>query len=467
MPFPSIRFAFFLLLVWPVFLAVPSAARWVWLLVASVAFFASLEVPALLAALAAAVIVSYSVGRLIAQTTGWWRRLAFYAGIAGNLLVLGAFKYLPSGVLDGGGGSGFLATVGVSYFTFQGISYVVDVYVGSTKAERHLGVFALYMSFFPKLLQGPIERASELLPQLRQRFVLDADAVRAGGLLFLWGLFKKTVVADRAGPLVDAVYDSAGAYSGIPVLLATYLYAVQLYCDFSGYTDMALGVGRLFGIRLTQNFANPYGARSVAEFWRRWHISFSRWLLDYVFKPLQFALRDWGVHGSAVALIATFLASGLWHGAGWTYVVWGLLHGTYMAASIYSRKMRKTLTDRVFKGWPRVAIAWQICATTHLVLLSWVVFRARSVGDAARLLGSIGPSVDGVLDLLFLNGIYSFAVLALGASAVGWVDMLKGPRISSLLTAPTTLRWAAYYGLVGAVLIFGVDGRGTFIYFQF
>lgn len=467
MPFHTLRFAFFILLVWPVFLAMPSGARWMWLLVASLVFFAALGVPALVAALVVVVGVSYACGRLLGEATGTTRRLLLYGGIVANLLVLGAFKYLPHGVLDSGSSPALLATVGVSYFTFQGVSYLVDVYVGSTEVERHFGLFALYMSFFPKLLQGPIERASELIPQLRQRFVLDADAVRTGGLLFLWGLFKKTVVADRAGPLVDAVYDPAGTYSGIPIMLATYLYAVQLYCDFSGYTDMALGIGRLFGIRLTQNFANPYGARSIAEFWRRWHISFSRWILDYVFKPLQFTLRDWGLHGSAVALLVTFLVSGIWHGAGWTYLIWGLMHGVYMAVSIYTRRARKTVTDRVFKGWPLTAAAWQIFATLHLVLFSWIVFRAPSLRDAVRLMGSLGVSTDGTLDLLFLNGVYSFAVLALGTLAVAWVDVFKGPRIGSLLAAAPRLRWAAYYGLVGAVLVFGVDGRGTFIYFQF
>lgn len=467
MPFHTLRFAFFIAIVWPVFLAMPSGTRWMWLLAASLAFFAALGVPALVAALVVVVAVSYTCGRILAETTGTTRRLLLSVGIVANVLVLGAFKYLPHGILDSGSGPTLLATVGVSYFTFQGVSYLVDVYVGNAEVERHLGLFALYMSLFPKLLQGPIERANELIPQLRERFVPTEEAVRAGGLLFLWGLFKKTVVADRAGPLVDAVYDPAGTYSGIPIMLGTYLYAVQLYCDFSGYTDMALGIGRLFGIRLTQNFANPYGARSIAEFWRRWHISFSRWILDYVFKPLQFTLRDWGLHGSAVALLVTFFVSGIWHGAGWTYVVWGLMHGTYMAVSIYSRRVRKTVADRVFKGWPQVAAAWQIFATLHLVLLSWVVFRAPSLRDAVRLMGSLGMSTDGVLDLLFLNGIYSFAVLAVGALAVACVDVFKGPRIGSLLSTPPGLRWAAYYGLVTAVLVFGVDGRGTFIYFQF
>jgi alginate O-acetyltransferase complex protein AlgI len=466
MPFHTLRFAFFILLVWPLFLATPHAARWMLLLVASVLFFAALGVPALLVALAVVTTVSYVAGALIAMTeAAGARRALLWTAIAANVLVLAAFKYLPAGTL--GGGTTLLAAVGVSFFTFQGISYVIDVYIGAAEAERHVGYFALYMAFFPKLLQGPIERAGELIPQLRRRFTPDDETLRSAAILFLWGLFKKTVVADRAGPIVDAVYDGAGDYHGLTVVVATYAYAIQLYCDWSGYTDMALGVGQLFGIRLTQNFANPYLARSIAEFWRKWHISFSRWILDYLFKPLQFALRDWGVHGTAAALLVTFLVSGVWHGAGWTYVVWGLMHGTYMVVSIYSRGWRKRAAGRLLSGRPLTTATWQVFATMHLVLLSWVVFRARNLHDAWTLLTSIGGSADGVLDLLFLNGIYSFTVLALGTLAVAWVDWMKGPRISGLLTMPVTLRWAAYYVLAAAILVLGADGRGTFIYFQF
>ena len=346
MLFHTLHFAFFFLVVFPGFLLAPHRARWCILLCASLVFFGALGVPALVFALAAVTLASYGAGLCMGAARAR-RPIWLWSGIAFNLLVLAAFRYPPVASLGLTGTNGLMPTVGVSYFTFQGISYLVDIYIGAQEPERHLGYFALYMAFFAKVLQGPIERAGELLPQLRCRFYFDSEAWRAGALLFAWGLFKKTVVADRAGPLVDAVYGHVTLYQGIPLAVATYLYALQLYCDFSGYTDMARGVARFFGIRLTQNFNNPYAARSIAEFWRRWHISFSRWILDYIFKPLQFALRDLGAAGSAIALIFTFLVSGIWHGVGWTFVVWGLIHGVYMSFSIYSRPVRKALHDRV------------------------------------------------------------------------------------------------------------------------
>jgi D-alanyl-lipoteichoic acid acyltransferase DltB (MBOAT superfamily) len=466
MLFHTLRFALFFLVVFPAFLLAPHRARWVVLLCASLVFFGALGVPALVFALAAVTLASYGAGLGMGAAQAS-RPIWLWSGIAFNVLVLAAFRYTPIASLGLTGTSGLMATVGVSYFTFQGISYLVDIYLGAQEPERHLGYFALYMAFFPKVLQGPIERAGELLPQLRSRFHFDSEAWRAGALLFAWGLFKKTVVADRTGPLVDAVYGHVTLFQGIPLAVATYLYALQLYCDFSGYTDMALGIGRCFGIRLTQNFNNPYAARSIAEFWRRWHISFSRWILDYIFKPLQFALRDWGTAGSAIALIFTFLISGIWHGVGWTFVVWGLIHGVYMSFSIYTRAVRKAVSNRVWRGRPRLSNAWQMFATVHLVLVSWIFFRARSLSDALYVLTHLGPGVDGTHNVLFLNGVYNLLVLALAAVVVGCVDTGVRGRVEDLLERPVWFRWPAYYALAASILLFGAERRSTFIYFQF
>jgi alginate O-acetyltransferase complex protein AlgI len=466
MLFHTLHFAFFFLVVFPAFLLTPQRARWGTLLCASLVFFSALGVPALVFALAAVTLASYGAGLCMGAVRAR-RRVWLWSGIAFNVLVLAAFRYPSAASLRATETSGLMATVGVSYFTFQGISYLVDIYIGAQEPERHLGYFALYMAFFPKVLQGPIERAGELLPQLRCRFSFDSEDWRAGALLFAWGLFKKTVVADRAGPLVDAVYGHVTSYQGIPLAVATYLYALQLYCDFSGYTDMALGVARCFGIRLTQNFNNPYASRSIAEFWRRWHISFSRWILDYIFKPLQFALRDLGAAGSAIALIVTFLISGIWHGVGWTFVVWGLIHGVYMSFSIYTRPVRKALHDRVWRGRPTLSKAWQMFVTVHLVLFSWVFFRAPSLSDALYILTHLGSGLYGTRSLLFLNGVYNLLVLGLGAAVVGWVDTVGRGRIEDLLERPVWCRWPAYYALAAAILLFATERRGTFIYFQF
>jgi D-alanyl-lipoteichoic acid acyltransferase DltB (MBOAT superfamily) len=466
MLFHTLHFAFFFLVVFPVFLLAPQRGRWGVLLGASLLFFAALGVPALVVALTVVTLASYGVGLRMAavpvRRTAW-----LWSGIAFNVLVLAAFRYPPVASLILIGTSGLVTTVGVSYFTFQGISYLIDIYIGAQEPERHLGFFALYMAFFPKVLQGPIERAGELLPQLRRRFAFDSEACRAGALLFAWGLFKKTVVADRAGPLVDAVYGHVTSYQGGALVTATYLYALQLYCDFSGYTDMALGIARCFGIRLTQNFNNPYASRSIAEFWRRWHISFSRWILDYIFKPLQYALRDLGAAGSAIALIVTFLISGIWHGVGWTFVVWGLIHGVYMSVSIFTRSVRMALHDRVWRGRPRLSKAWKTFATVPLVLFSWVFFRARSLSDALFVLTHLGTGFYGARSLLVFSGVYNVLVLALGATIVWWVDTVVRGRIEDLLERPVWFRWPAYYALAAAILLFGAERRSAFIYFQF
>ena len=468
MLFHTLAFAIFVVIVLPVFLAVPQRARWVILLGASLVFFGALGVPALVYALAAVTLASYVVG-LELDPVRPARTLWFWAGVTFDLGVLAAFKFVPASWFGGSEGGGLLALVGVSYFTFQGISYIVDVYAGAQKPERHLGYFALYMAFFPKVLQGPIERAGDLLPQLRRPFEFDAEAWRTGAILFAWGLFKKTIVADRAGPVVDTIYGSVGSFQGPPLALGTYLFAVQLYCDFSGYTDMALGIALLFGIRLTRNFDNPYGARSIADFWRRWHISFSRWIFDYLFNPLQFALRDLRVAGTVIALILTFVATGVWHGVGWTFLIWGLLHGIYMSVSVSTRSIRKRWHARIWRRHPGLGQVWQVLVTAHLVVFSWIFFRAASLGDAVYVVTHLLTGVAGTRALLFDVRPYTLLVIAMGTAIVAWVDMRgkSGDRIECLLQQPVWVRWPAYYGLAIAILVFGAQARGAFIYFQF
>ena len=467
MLFHTVNFAIFFVIVLPAFLLAPHRARWAILLFASLGFFGSLGVPALISALAVVTLASYVAG-LAVDTTRPARTIWLWAGVTCNVLVLAAFKFLPAPWFGRGMGQGLLALVGVSYFTFQGISYVVDVYAGTQKPERHLGYFALYMAFFPKVLQGPIERAGDLLPQLRRRFEFDAEAWRAGAILFAWGLFKKTVVADRAGPVVEAIYGSVTSYQGLPLALGTYLFAVQLYCDFSGYTDMALGLARFFGIHLTQNFNNPYASSSIVEFWRRWHMSFSRWIFDYLFNPLQFTLRNRRTAGTVIGLMITFGVSGVWHGVGWTFLVWGLMHGIYMSVSIATRSFRKRWHARIWRGRPRLGHAWKVFATVHLVLLSWIFFRAESLGDALYVVTHLVTGMAGTRALLFNVGPYTLIVIAIGSVVVGWIDMLGGGhRVQRILLQPVWVRWSVYYGLAVAVLLFGAETHAVFIYFQF
>jgi alginate O-acetyltransferase complex protein AlgI len=433
----------------------------------------------LLAALALVTLFSYGTGILLGRLPeGRTRRLIFWSGVGINLSILFFFRYLPAWsdfprllvtLPDSTASrSPLLITIGVSYYVFQAISYLADVALETERPERHLGLFSLYLAFFPKLLQGPIERASDLLPQLRQPYRFDYEQARSGALQFIWGLFKKLVVADRLALYVNPVYNDVHSYSGVALISATLMYAGQIYLDFSGYTDMALGIGRLFNLRLTQNFNSPYLATSVADFWRRWHISFSRWILDYIFKPLQFSWRDWRTAGSAAALVVTFLFSGLWHGAAWGFVAWGGLHGVYLASSLYWRPYQKKMYQALGLEKSRGQRVLQTAGTFCLISFAWIFFRANSFGDAiyvVRHLAYFDLSRDLPSQLFLDKGLATYLV-----SIGGLLLVAAGPSLYPLVRLsdrPVTLRWAAYLALVFIVILGGVQEKTDFVYFQF
>lgn len=475
--------------------------RWLVLLVASGAFCAAAGSAAALAVLAGVALVSWGAALGVERYGESARaRWCFRAGVFGPLAVLLASKYVGfvAGSVDTAAGwlgwpppvgaVPILAVLGVSYYVLQAIAYVVDVRDGVVPAERHLGRHALALAFFPKLIQGPIERAEHLLPQLRDPRPLTLHDVAAGARLFVWGLFQKHVVADRLAPFVDAVYGDVHQHAGLPLLVATYLYAAQLYFDFAGYTDMALGLARALGVRLTPNFAAPYLARSIADFWRRWHISLSSWLLDYVFKPLQLGLRGWRTWGTPAALVVTFLASGLWHGARWTFVAWGLLHGTYLAISALYRPYQRRVHGALRLSGARVLPLAQVAWTFHLVCLSWIFFRAPSVADAAgavtRLVAGLPATVaqaargEDLDRLLYLGQGRSAFLAAIAAIGVGASLRAALRRIGALSSArdaepaPAARLPIAYARTaVFAVLAYGIAVLGTaaqsFLYARF
>jgi D-alanyl-lipoteichoic acid acyltransferase DltB (MBOAT superfamily) len=363
-----------------------------------------------------------------------------------------------------------LVTVGVSYFVFLAISYLADIYLETTEPEPNFPMVALSLAFFPKLLQGPIERAEVLLPQLRSSFRFDYAMARSGLALFLWGLFKKVVVADRLGIVVDAVYGNLHDYHGVTLVLATYCYAVQIYCDFSAYTDMALGTARLFNIHLTPNFNSPYLATSVADFWRRWHITFSRWILDYIFKPLQLAWRDWHSAGTVAALVVTFLVSGIWHGATWGFVVWGLLHGIFLSmATLYRPYQKKIYQSLGLAGRPAVRW-WQIFVTFNLICLAWIFFRAASVQEGWYVIVNLLHLGNSGLGLL-LNQLkkVDVAILVVALPLLALLHLYGEENVLQRVLAArlSWQRWSIYSGLVVTIILFRVDTATTFIYFQF
>jgi alginate O-acetyltransferase complex protein AlgI len=488
MAFNSLAYLVFLPVVLAVYSAVRETRRPLVLLVASGLFYAALGAPELVAALAVVCVVTFAAGGRIADAgTSPRSRWLLWGSIGVNLGVLLVLRYLgplADGLRSVFGGTPAgawpfgrtLASIGVSFYSFQAISYLLDVYVGATDAEREFVPFALYVSFFPKLLQGPIERGASLLPQLRDLQPVTYENLRAGLFLFAWGLFKKIVVADRLALFTDAVFGNVGAFRGPSLLLAVLLYSVQIYADFAGYTDMALGSARVFGLSLTRNFDRPYAATSVMEFWRRWHISLSRWLFDYLFKPLQMAFRGRPAAGTAAALLLTFLASGAWHGAAWHFVLWGALHGLYTASSVLTRSVRTRITKAVGLDPKRlrvIRIAW----TFSLVAAAWVFFRANTVSDAAYVLCNIwsgwmartGPVKHALLlDQPVAEAAIAMLGLGVFASAGLAKKRLEVPTTDDFLVrSGAGVRYVAFAALLYAILLFPAPGARAFIYFQF
>ena len=473
MNFTSVDYFLFLPVVFLFFYFMNHRYRWLVLLIASYGFYATFKAPQLLIVLVLVTVISYFFGVRLGRTSDERRRkLVFWLGTAGCALILVIMKYLLPLLTSGSADHHYarlLLSIGVSYYTFQAISYLADIYLEIQEPEKHLGYHALYLAFFPKLLQGPIERAGDLVPQLKAKYEFHYDNMRSGMLLFTWGLFKKVVVADRLALYADYVYNDVHAYVGLPLILATYAYALQIYYDFAGYTDMARGTARMFGINLTENFNNPYMAISIADFWRRWHISFSRWLLDYIFMPLQVQFREWKTSGVVFALMFTFLLCGIWHGASRTFLVWGGLHGFFMAISVVSQPTREIIRQRWMPANPRIQKIWQATVTFHLVCFAWIFFRANSLGDAYYVVTHLFSGVDGARSFLLAQAKTNLFVAVVSITVVAVASFLDKEAIAGkkFHEKPLFLRWGTYYLLVLSILWFAADQQGHFIYFQF
>jgi len=438
--------------------------RWVTLLLLSVGFYATFQAPGLLAVLAAQACIGWGIGRLIDRTErNPWRWRLFVGGTAGLLaaLILVRLATSSKGLAASSWQKTWLpSAIGVSYFTLQAISYLADVYLGRMKAEANPARLATYLVLYPKLLQGPIERAAGLLQQLRSPSLPGYDGLRTAAALFGWGLFKKVVLGDRLALIVDPVFAQPTHFAGFPVVAAVYAFSFQLYFDFSGYTDMARGTARFLGIELSENFRGPYLATSVTDFWRRWHITFSRWLLDYLFTPLQLSWRRLGTLGTAAALFVTFASSGLWHGFAWTFTLWGLLHGVYLAAETLWRGLRRPAKPGA------VSRLWGTLLTFHLVTFAWVFFRAPSVGVAWTLLTAIPRASLGGKGLFLQLGHQWLAVTLFACLAYALVAALRSRPVFAKASSVAAVRWTAYIVLLLAILLLRQDSS-TYLYAQF
>ena len=484
MSFNSSLFPLFFLLVVAACFGLPARHRWKLLLAASYGFYMAWK-PVYVVWLVAITLLDYwcalRMGRGKAGQPG--RRKWLVLSITGNLATLFVFKYagfVSDSVRVAASWLGVswalpawhvLLPLGISFHTLQTIGYSIDVYRGVRGAERNLGLFALYVSFFPQMVAGPIERSTRLLPQLHAEHDFRSDRVASGLRLMLWGFFKKLVIADRAGLFVNAVYGAPASHDGIATLAATLLYAFQIYCDFSGYSDIACGAARVLGYELTVNFERPYFARSIQEFWRRWHISLSTWFRDYVYVPLG-GSRTQGTGWMANVAIV-FLLSGLWHGANWTFIVWGALHGVYYVAGRSTEPWRARMRAAFGLVNSRAWDSLRSVITFGMVAVAWILFRARSLADAGQLVRNlVHPNWNAFMaDLrqphaVGLKGMAMNVVLI--AILLGVEHLTRGQRIEQVWGArPLAVRWAAAYGLAMGILLFGVVAQNEFLYFQF
>jgi len=413
--------------------------------------------------------------------------------VTGVLIILGTlfvFKYLNFFFTQLGnlfksmglpGVASFLPQVdlsypaGLSFFTFSAVTYLIDVYRGNMPAEKDVRQVAVYVAFFPKIFAGPIERARTFLPQLRQRIFSDPDRFTAGLQLILWGLFKKVVIADRLAPFVNNAFNKAAYSPPLELFLAAYFFAFQIYCDFSGYTDMAIGSSKLLGFDLMENFRRPYLSKSTPEFWgRRWHISLATWFRDYLYIPLGGSRVSWPRHYFNLMLV--FAVSGIWHaglgyGMSWTFLIWGALNGLYQWTSVATKKFWQRLGG--FLPGARDSLLWHVIRvlfTFHLITFTWVFFRASSASDAFTIIKRIGGNLGNLPHLL---KIYPFSQehyisFVLMAILILW-EVLDERRSlwERLRMSPRVVRWAVYYAMIFGLLIIGEWQLSKFIYMQF
>jgi len=348
--------------------------------------------------------------------------------------------------------------VGLSFYTFQSIAYVIDVYRKQIEPERNYLSFLAFVSFFPQLVAGPISRASQLLPQFSQKRIFIYEDAVVGMRHILWGLFKKCVIADRLAYTVDLIYADSGSYHGLPVIIATIFFALQIYCDFSGYSDIALGTARLFGFNLVENFRTPYFSSSFREFWQRWHISLSQWFRDYVYIPLGGSRAK--THRWIFNLMITFIISGFWHGANYTFIIWGFLHGLFLTV--------ESLAKRKFSfSWLPKGVKMLIVFLS--VTFAWIFFRSHSLNDALQVISNL-THVDRAFDMtgLFRSAdemkftLYSLLLFILLETS------LRDGRILMIGKYKPWLRWPVYYLVCFWIIFFGeFEFAPVFIYFQF
>jgi D-alanyl-lipoteichoic acid acyltransferase DltB (MBOAT superfamily) len=479
MLFNSLEFAIFFPFVTGVYFLLARRQQIWWLLVASCVFYMAF-IPVYILILLVTILIDYFAGLYLEKTSGRARSGILWISIISTCAVLCVFKYFAFITGNFVGLAGLfgwhlsppvvriILPIGLSFHTFQSLSYVVEVYRGRYKAEADFVTYATYVMFFPQLVAGPIERPQGLLHQFHDQHVFDYDRVTGGLKRMAWGFFKKLVVADRLALYVNDVYAAPRNFNGLQLTIATFFFAYQIYCDFSGYSDIAIGAARVLGITLRENFDTPYHAASISEFWHRWHMSLSTWFRDYLYIPLG---------GSRVApprwvanILITFAVSGLWHGANWTYAVWGLLNGVYLLAGTITEGIRNRFFGLLgMADGTHSRRVVRVSTTFGLTLVAWVLFRARTLTDAGYVFTHFWRdwNFSEIATEQFLLRQMPVALGVIVLLEIGeWLQ--RQPSIPvKIANLPVTVRWAGYSTLLVGVVLFGIYRNAQFIYFQF
>ncbi len=482
MLFNSIAFIIFFPIVIFLYFLTPYKYRWILLLAASYYFYMCWKAEYIILILLSTIVDYFVSLKMASLPEKKQRRKWLYLSFLCNLGLLFTFKYFNFfsdsvnlflqnfNIFYEPFYLNVLLPVGISFYTFQTLSYTIDVYNEKVEPERHFGYFALYVSFFPQLVAGPIERPARLLPQFRQKFDFDYERVVTGLKMMAWGFFMKLVIADRLAPIVNKVFNHPSKFEGIEVIVATIFFSFQIFCDFAGYSIIAIGAAKVMGYDLMQNFRRPYFATSIREFWQRWHISLSTWFRDYVYIPLGGnRVVKWRWYYN---LFVTFVVSGLWHGANWTFVIWGALHGFYLIFAIVTQSFRDKFNAAIgLNKYPQLHHFLQIVVTFILAAFAWIFFRANNVGDAFTLIQNMFyievsqftwqliPTVDTYKIWLV---IFFMLILEL-YHAIEEFSSSPTPLYSS----STIVRWTSYVLLIIITLGFGSYTSNDFIYFQF
>lgn len=478
MLFNSVTFIIFMMVVFPIYWAIPSKKLPIqnfFLLIASYFFYACWNWEFLSLLVFSTFLDYYSGIKIHTSKQHTKRKYWLIASIVINLSILGVFKYFNFfiesfseafsliGIKTNIYTLNLILPIGISFYTFHGISYVIDIYKSKITPERNFINYGVFVSFFPLLVAGPIERASHLLPQIVKPRVFNYEKAVNGLKQILWGLFKKIVIADQCAEQVDLIFNNSANHSGSTLFIGALYFSFQIYGDFSGYSDIALGVARLLGIDLIRNFSFPYFSRDVAEFWRRWHISLSSWFRDYLYIPLGGSKVDTVTKIRNVFII--FLISGLWHGAKWTFIVWGLLNAMLIIPSFIFNSNRQNL-DIASKGkiLPSIKDIFSILSTFILITFTWIFFRSSSLQQALDIIKEIFSKSLFSIPTIFspkIGLIISIFML------IEWIGREREFAIEYLGSKlPKAIRWAIYYAISHAVIIYAGSGQ-QFIYFQF